>query len=202
MYAHNSQMVQFLPCGVMLLRFKFRCSSLFSFTELTLAEIYAILNKSMLPALRPTKSLTCLGRSSRKGRVWWQRQNVMLLHYRSRKCQMIRLWCSIPLYVWMFIFKWIRYRLMVPDAAREKWDLQNEKKIICLGRAGKTRLFFFHILRHWQVFKTLCRRHETSKHTKHSVQETGQNSQNRLSNSWVANFARCWQVIAFLLITP
>lgn len=86
MYAHNSQMVQFLPCGVTLVRFKFWCSSLFSFTELTLAGNNVILNRSMLPALPPTKPLTCLGRSSRKGRMWWQWQNVKCLHYRSRKC--------------------------------------------------------------------------------------------------------------------
>lgn len=183
MYAHNSQRVQFLPCGVTLLRFKFRCSRLFSLTELTLVGSDVILNRPMLPALPPTKPLTCLGRSSRKGRVWWQWQNIKFLHYRSKKCQMIRLWCRIPLYVWIFIFKWIRYRLMVPDAAREKWDLQNEKNYL-FGEGRKKRTCFFSPTS-WDTdksskhcFITKYRRHKTSKHTNHNVQKTGQSSQN------------------------
>lgn len=159
---------------------------------------------------------------------------------------MIRLRCRIPLYAWIFIFKWIRYRLMVPEAAREKWDLQNEKNYL-FGEGRKNRTFFFPTS--WDTdksskhcFITKYRRHETSKYTKHNVQEWTKFSKqthqqltselhskcnlqqnqviihkensalvtgtiNTICKKWkmlrelMISFARCWQVIAFLLVT-
>lgn len=75
MYAHNSHIEQFLPCWGMLLRFKFRCSSLFPFTELILVGSDVILNGSMFPEIKSTPHQT----SHMLGQEWQENEGVMAM---------------------------------------------------------------------------------------------------------------------------
>lgn len=74
---------------------------------------------------------------------------------------------------------------------QEKNKIFRMRTIIWLERVGNKRPFF---PTSWGTYKsskhcfiTKYRRHETSKYTKHNIQETEQSSENRLSSSWVAN---------------
>lgn len=187
MYAHNNHSVQFLPCGVTLLRLKCWCSSLFSFTELTLGGSDVMQQRTTLPALHSTAHLPCLGR---KGRVWWQWQNIFFITDQENAT-----WSD---YGEEFHFM---YGFLFSNGYSIDWGFltQQEKdkifrmrKSIWLGRVGNKRLFFPHLLRHLQksskhCFITKYRRHETSKYSKHNVQEAEQSSENRLISGWIAN---------------
>lgn len=153
MHAHNSHTVPFLPCGVMLLRFKFWWSSLFSFTELTLGGSDVMQHRSMLPALPSTKHLPHLGRNSRKGRAWWKCQNIFFITDQENA-----IWSDYGEefhFMYGFLF-WNGYSIdWVFLMQQEKNKIFRMRTIIWLERVGNKRPFFSHLSRHLQVFKTL-----------------------------------------------
>lgn len=98
----HTSVTQFLPCGVRLLTFKFWCSSTFSFR--------VDFRKKWCHATQinaPCSALHCTSPMFGQERKDLMTMSKHFCHYRSRKCQMMRLWWRIPLYVWIFIFRWI-----------------------------------------------------------------------------------------------
>lgn len=115
MYAHNSHTVQFLPCGVTLFGLKCWCSSRFSF-RVDLRRKWCHATKINTPY----SALHCRSPTFGQERKGLMTMSKHFLYYRSSKCHIIRLWWRSPLYVRIFIFKWIECRLRISDATRKK----------------------------------------------------------------------------------
>lgn len=159
----------------------------FFFTELMLGECDVMQYRHMLPALPSTEHLPCLGR---KGMVWWQWQNIFFITDQENAT-----WSD---YGEEFRFM---YEFLFSNGYSIDWEFLTQqdknkifrmRKIIWLGTVGNKRLSPPHTS--WgtynsskHCFITKYRRHETSKYTKHNVQEAEQSSENRLISSWIVN---------------
>lgn len=140
-----------------------------------------------------TRSLLCpstahLPGVGRKGRVWWQNQNIFFITDQENST-----WAD---YGGEFHFM---YGFLFSNGYCINWGflMQQEKSRISEweklldwgGRKQNTPP-----LTSWGIYKssnhcfiTKYRKHETSKYTKHNVQEAEQSSENRLISGWTAN---------------
>lgn len=109
---------------------------------------------STLPVLPSTAHLPCLGRNSRKGRVWWHCQNIFFITDQENVT-----WSDYgEEFNFMCGFSFSNgystdWGLLTHQ---EKNKIFRMRKTIWLGTVANKRLFFFpYLLRHLQVFKTL-----------------------------------------------